>query len=75
MDATVIILEQRHEFMVLVSGFAFPEGRSFRMERTVEDAVALRRDIQQGRVALRRIKQPFVLFEEADEFPYPSEVT
>ena len=73
MERGVNIIEQGTDLMVLVSGFAFPEGTSFRLVRTPEEAVALRRDIQQGRVALRPIKQPFVPFEDADEFTHPGE--
>lgn len=65
----VSIIAQGTEFMVLLrGGFAFPEGRSFRIERTIEDAVALRRELQAGRIAIRSIKQPHFLFENADEF-------
>ena len=74
MRSGINIIEQGPQFMVLVSGFAFPEGRSFRMERTIEEATELRRDIQDGRVALRPVKQAFVLFEDEDEFAHPGDV-
>lgn len=46
----------RVRFRVLVSGYRFPErDLSYRLVNSIEEAVALREAIQQGRVAMRRM--------------------